>query len=113
MGKPAETTVLTLELPVWAYQRLHTRAVQAGKSPQRMAQEWLIEYLKITQEEPASCRTQVQAILKASGLLGVISPALREKSMPTMTLEEIQAALARAGGPALSEIVIEQRGSTE
>lgn len=113
MGKPVETTVLTLELPVWAYQRLRMQAVQVGKSPQQVAEEWLIEHLETTREEPVSYRTQVQAILKAAGLLGAISPALREKSVPTASLEEVQAALARAGGLSLSEIVIEQRGPTE
>jgi hypothetical protein len=64
-------------------------------------------------EQPARCendREKARQALREAGLLTQIGPHLRELADPTVHLEEINAALDRAGGKKLSEIILEQRG---
>jgi predicted transcriptional regulator len=103
-------TTLTVELPPEAYRRLHEEAHRQGKSPQLVAQEWLIERLSPLNPAPDSTREQVRRALRAAGLLVVLSPDLRQRADPTVQPEDVEASLARAGGKPLSEIVLEQRG---
>jgi hypothetical protein len=49
-------------------------------------------------------------ILQASGRVRPLSETLRRKIIPGVTLEKVRASLNRAGGPALSDILLEQRG---
>ena len=109
VGGEAMTT-LTLELPPEAYRRLHEEAHRQGKSPQLVAQEWLIERLSPLNPAPDSTREQVRRALRAAGLLVGLSPDLRRRADPTVQPEDVEASLARAGGKPLSEIVLEQRG---
>jgi aryl-alcohol dehydrogenase-like predicted oxidoreductase len=108
-------TTLTLQLPPEAYRRLHEEAHRQGKSPQLVAQEWLIERLSpLNPANPvnpasASTREQVRRALRAAGLLVGLSPDLRRRADPTVQPEDVEASLARAGGKPLSEIVLEQR----
>ncbi len=104
---------LTLQLPHRAYRQLCEQADRLGKSPQWIAQEWLIERLDALASEPDTERAQVQAALRAAGLLAEMSPGLRELANPAVPLEEIEAALTQATGPALSEMILEQRGPRE
>ena len=60
---------LTLELPPEAYRRLHEEAHRQGKSPQLVAQEWLIERLSPLNPASDSTREQVRRALRAAGLL--------------------------------------------
>ena len=60
-------------------------------------------------EQPAARKT-AREILRDAGLLYEMSPELPARIIPGVTLEEVQASLARAGGPSLSEIKAEQRG---
>lgn len=101
---------LTLELAPEAYRRLYEEAHRQGKSPQLVAQEWLIERLVPLRSAPHSNREQVRLALHAAGLLVELSPNLRLRADPTLYLEDVEASLARAGGKPLSEIVLEQRG---
>ena len=103
-------TNLTVELPPEIYRRLHEEASRQGKSPQLVAQEWLIERLSPLPPAPNSNREQVRLALRAAGLLVELSPDLRLRADPTVHLEDVEASLARAGGKPLSEIVLEQRG---
>ena len=59
--------------------------------------------------EAKSEREQVIEVLQASGLVRPLSEGLRQMTDPTITHEEVEAALAKAGGKPLSEIIIEQR----
>ena len=59
---------------------------------------------------PASERERARQVLRAAGLLTELGPNLRRLADSTVRLEDVQAALARAGGKTLSEIVLEQRG---
>jgi predicted transcriptional regulator len=103
-------TTLTVELPPEVYRRLHEEAHRQGKSPQLVAQEWLIERLSPLHPAPDSNREQVRLALRAAGLLVELSPGLHLRADPTVHLEDVEASLARAGGKPLSEIVLEQRG---
>ena len=58
-------------------------------------------------------RVRVQEALRAAGLLVDLSPTMRAQADASMPIEEIRAAVDRAGGPSLSEIVLEQRGPIE
>jgi hypothetical protein len=56
--------------------------------------------------EPPSARQ----ILENAGRVRPIGAALRSRIIPGVTHEEVRAALGRASGPALSEILLAQRG---
>ncbi|MCD4739241.1 MAG: hypothetical protein K8R89_08280, partial [Anaerolineae bacterium] len=57
-----------------------------------------------------SSSTTARQVLLAAGRIRPLSDNLRKKSAPGVTLEEIRTSLTQAGGPSLSEIVLEQRG---
>lgn len=101
---------LTLELSSEAYRQLREEAARLGKSPQVVAEEWLVERLSTPPTAPASERERARQALHAAGLLTELGPNSRSLADPTVRLEDVGAALARAGGKALSEIVLEQRG---
>jgi hypothetical protein len=103
---------VTIDIPTDIYQKLQDASNRAGKSIEHLLQEWLIEH--VSYAEPAHEFGQVQAILRAAGLLTELGPELQKRAnYATATLEEVQTAFARVGGDPLSEIVIEQRGPKE
>jgi hypothetical protein len=112
-------TALTVELSPEVYDRLRAEAERQGKPPEGVVQELIAERLALPDASPAAPqstpeREQVCAALRAAGLLVEPSPAmLARASRATMTLEEVSAALTRAGGKPLSEIILEQRGPKE
>jgi predicted transcriptional regulator len=107
-------TTLTLELPSELYERLHSTADQLGTSAEAVAQAWLAERLASQNPAPLNEREQVREALRAAGLLAELSPELRKRAeSSTATLDEVSAAVERAGGKPLSEIVLEQRGPKE
>ena len=113
-----------VELPAEIYAQLQQRAAAAGKSPEALSREILETALGgDAARTPAAPEATTQAtspptgepptareILKAAGHLVELSPELRSLIIPGVTLEEVQEALTRAGGPSLSDIIIEQRG---
>jgi predicted transcriptional regulator len=100
---------LTIDLPKDLYERLRAEAERAGKPPADIARDWLAERLPPT--TAASERERAREALRAAGLLVEFSPEeIAEAEAVTVTLEEVSAALDRAGGRPLSEIVLEQRG---
>ncbi len=102
--------VLNLELPPQVYRRLREEAARLGKPPQVVAQEWLVERLTLPTTEPSSDRERARQALRAAGLLTELGPNLRRLADPTVRLEDVSAALNRAGGKTLSEVILEQRG---
>lgn len=102
-------TILTLDLPPDLYQRLRAEAKQLGKSPQAVAREWLVERLLPQAPIPESDEDLGERALSEAGLLTELGPNLRHLADPTISLEEVQAALSRASGQSLSDIVLEQR----
>ncbi len=105
-------TALTLDLPAELYERLHAEAERLGKPVATLAQEWLAERLPAS--PPTRDRDRVRDALRAAGLLAEPSAEmLRLAGESTMTLEEVRAALDRAGGQPLSELILEMRGPKE
>lgn len=103
-------TTLTLELPPELYERLRAEADRLGKPAPVVARELLAERLP-SPPAPPDERERTRAVLRAAGLLAEPSPEMRRLAAEsTMTLEEVSAALDRAGGQPLSEIILEQRG---
>ena len=99
-------TTHSLEIPQELYDRLRIEATRRGQPVEALAEE-LLE----TQLPPPSERARLRELLRVRGMLAELSPELKARAaQATMTLEEVQAAFARAGGKPLSEIVIEQRG---
>jgi len=105
-----EMAVLTLKLAPETYRRLREEAVRLGKSPQVVAEEWLVERLVPPTAVPGSERERARQAFRAAGLLTALGPNLRRMADPAVRLEDVSAALGRAGGKTLGEIVLEQRG---
>ncbi|MGB9889856.1 MAG: hypothetical protein ACPLTQ_09335 [Anaerolineae bacterium] len=82
-------TTLTLQLPHQLYQQLCEQADRLGKPPQLLVQEWLAERLGGFALETDNERAKVKAALRVAGLLGGLTPALRRRANPTVSLEEI------------------------
>jgi hypothetical protein len=101
---------VVLHLPVDLERRLRWEAKRVGKPAPILAQEWLAERLVATPELELDERARVTEVLRASGMLAELGPELYARADPTISLEEVQAALDRAGGKPLSEIILEQRG---
>jgi hypothetical protein len=103
---------LTLALAPDLYGRLRQEAERIGKPLDKTAQELLAQQLAdLPTPVEKSERERVREALQAAGLLAELGPEEKKRaSQATMTLEEIRAVLDRAGGPPLSEMVLEMRG---
>jgi len=108
-------TALTLELAPDLYERLRHEAERKGESVKNAAQELLAERLSaLPSLAQMSERERVREALRAAGLLTELGPEEKKRAaQATMTLEEVQAALDRAGGQPLSELILEMRGPKE
>ena len=107
---------IVLRLPSTRYRRLQEWAGRVGKTPELLSREIVEQALQQHALPPAGVvlnapplRTARQ-ILQAAGRVRSLSPALQQRIIPGVTLEEVRASLARAGGQSLSEIILEQRG---
>lgn len=107
--------VVTLELTPDVYKQLGQIAKRGGKSVEATAQDLLTEKLtSLPASTPLTEREQVRAALRADGLLTELGPEMKKRAAAsTMTLDEVRAALDRAGGPPLSELILEMRGPKE
>ena len=91
------------------------REPQRGRSRQER-NEAVARYIRENPEEWAAMSERERAItvLRVAGLLTELTPEEKERAKhATMTLEEVRAALDRAGGKPLSEVIIEMRGPKE
>ena len=103
---------LTLDLPPELHERLRAEAARLDKPVAALVREWLAE--RLSSPAPASDRERARAALRAAGLLAEPSPEMiRLGEQANMTLEEVRAALDRAGGQPLSELILEMRGPKE
>lgn len=104
---------ITVRLARLSYGRLLALARASGRTPESVTRELIERALRATELDPAPSapagRTAVHAVLAAAGRLRELSPALRQRITPGVTLDEVQAALDEAEGPSLSELVLEQR----
>jgi hypothetical protein len=108
-SQPAFSEMI-LHLPADLEQRLQWEANRTGKPAPIMAQEWLAERLAAAPPPELDERARVTEVLRASGMLVELDPELKRRADPTISLEKVQAALDRAGGKPLSQIIMEQRG---
>jgi hypothetical protein len=107
-------TLLTLELPSDLYERLRRRADKLGKTPQQVAEGLLTQELAGIVVGTTQERDQVTEALRAAGLLTALTADERRKAEAiTVTLSEVRAALDRAGGKPLGNVIIEMRGPKE
>jgi hypothetical protein len=107
-------TTLTIELPPKSYDRLQIEAERLGESAQEVVQEWVLERIGDLGPAPNGDREQVREVLRSAGLLAELGPEMSQRAeRSTMTLEEVRAALDRAGGKPLSEVILEMRGPKE
>jgi hypothetical protein len=105
---------LVLELTPNLYERLENQAKRVGKSAQVVAQDWLVERLAWPPPAPRGERERAVEALRTAGLLTELSPAEKQQAARnTATLEEVRAALDKAGGPPLSALILEMRGPKE
>lgn len=98
---------IVIDLPPDTYRRLRERANEAGKAPEALTRE-LIE-ASLRAREGNGVRTTRQ-VLETAGRVRPLSDYLRGKIISGVTLDEVRAAISRAGGPSLSDIVSNQRG---
>jgi hypothetical protein len=100
-------TTMTLDLPSELYQQLQEEATRVGRPVEDLVTAWLQERLAPPKDE----RERTIAVLRAAGMLAEPSTEMKARAAKaTMSLVEVQAALDRAGGKPLSELIIEQRG---
>jgi hypothetical protein len=101
---------LLIELPAEIYNKLKSKANEQGKSLQELVQDLVISQLAEPQEIILSEKERGRQALLAGGLLTELGPELKQRaSQSTISLQEAQQILNRAGGKPLSEIVTEQR----
>ncbi|HAI68496.1 MAG TPA: hypothetical protein DCM38_03555 [Gammaproteobacteria bacterium] len=102
-------TTVTLEFSSDIYQQLYDKSHQQGGTVEKLVKDWIIEHL--ASPPPKDLPEQARQILKTAGLHTGLSFELQKQAEnSTATLEQVQAAFARAGGQPLSEMVIEMRG---
>ena len=92
------------------YRRLEEWAQRVGKTPESLTQEIVEQALRESACLDGPTRT-TREILQSTGRVRVVGEALRRRIIPGVTLDEVRASLARAGGPSLSETVLAQRDS--
>jgi len=100
--------MLEIDLPTETRQRLETQARLQGKTINELTRELIESGLRSCAESKPQTTKE---ILQSMGLLSTLSEELRKKIIPDVTLEEVRATLDAAGGPSLSEIIDEQRGT--
>ncbi len=101
---------IVLRLPSTRYRRLQEWARWVGKTPELLSREIVEQALQQHTLPTAPPPRTARQILQAAGRVRSLSPALQQRIIPGVTLEEVRASLARAGGQPLSEIILEQRG---
>lgn len=99
--------MLEIDLPTETRRRLEAQALREGKTVHELTRE-LIESALQTCE--GSGPKTAREVLQSAGCVSTLSETLRRKIIPGVTLDEVRAALTAAGGPSLSEIIMEQRG---
>ena len=99
---------ITIDLSPETYTRLEAYARSVGQAPEVLGRAWLETALHAC--EAARPRT-AREVLEAAGRVRSLSPTLRGKIIPGVTLDEVRTTLAHTAGPALSDIIQEQRGA--
>jgi hypothetical protein len=106
-----ESMVITL--PSHVYQSLQQQAEKAGKALDTFAATLITSALQEASAPREPEKEAVRQVFQATGRLRPLSARLREKIIPGVTLEDVQASLSRAGGESLSDLILAQRGRHE
>src|SRR5262249_49552505 len=99
---------IIIDLAPETYKRLVEHARRVGQAPEILGRELLETALQAS--EAAQPRT-AREILQAMGRVRTLSPVLRGKIIPGVTLDEVRTILSHTAGPSLSDIIQEQRGA--
>ena len=95
ISKIKKMTTVTLNLSADIYQQLHQISHQQSRTVEKMIQKWIIENIASPQKD---LREQSRQLLKTTGLHTELGPELQKQAEnSTATLEQVQAAFARAG----------------
>ncbi len=100
---------VVLRLPAQSFKRLQDWARQTGKTAESLTRE-IVEQALRQQTAPSPSAKTTRQILEAADRVRPLSPTLRHRIVPGVSLEEVRASIARVGGQPLSEIIMEQRG---
>jgi len=100
-------STLTIDLSPETYQRLEEQARRAGQAPETLSREILETALEM--RETAKPRT-TREVLQTVGSTRSLSPTLRSRIIPGVTLDEVRQILAQAAGPTLGDVIREHRG---
>lgn len=96
-----------IHLPTDLYEQLEAQARQAGTTPEALTRELLWAALHAHEKpRPHTARE----VLQAAGRVRPLSDTLRRQIIPGVNLEEVRQALSQAVGPALSDMIQDQRG---
>ncbi|MEW6297649.1 MAG: hypothetical protein AB1671_07910 [Thermodesulfobacteriota bacterium] len=101
-------STITIDLPPETSKRLEEQARRSGQAPEALGRELLEMALRA--REAAHLPT-TREVLQAAGRIRPLSPTLRGKIIPGVTLDEVRQILTQAPGSSLSEIIREQRGT--
>jgi hypothetical protein len=100
---------ITVRLSLIPYHRLQELAKEAGKTPELLTREIVEGALRERTSPAHPTPGTAREILEAAGRVRSLSPSLRERIIPGVTLEEVRTALDEAGGLPLSAIILRQR----
>lgn len=107
------TTTLTVAITDTLYAQLAAVALDHQLTIDHVVQVWLEDQASVYARNIQD-NARLDEVLRAEGLRAAPSEALREHAaQATLTLDEVSAALDRAGGKPLSEIIMEDRGPKE
>lgn len=100
-------TELTINLPEDLYDKLQAKAATQRTS----LDEIIINSLQAeTEKISLPLEEEIDKILLDLGMISPLSHELRQLIIPGVTHEGVKSALSQAGGKALTEILLEQRG---
>jgi plasmid stability protein len=98
---------MVINIPDELLEQLEVQAHQAGTTPEALTRTLLETALRA--HEKLLPRT-ARDVLQAAGRVRPLSETLRRQIIPGVTLDEVRKALSDASGPALSDLILEQRG---
>jgi len=98
---------ITIDLPPETYKRLEAQARSIGQDPATLSRALLESAL---QDRETGQSGTAREVLQAAGRVRPLSPTLRDRIIPAVTLDEVRMILKQTGGPSLSEIIEDQRG---
>lgn len=100
-------STLTIDLSPETYQRLEEQARRTGQAPETLSREILETALEMRETaRPRTTREVLQTVASTRSL----SPTLRSRIIPGVTLDEVRQILAQAAGPTLGDVIREHRG---